>query len=205
MVPASLSGRRRVDQGAFMRRVVAYARVIPSGLQIVAALAVRRLLLCGLLLALIACGTGLSGCAVKLAPDYDKTILEGLDRANQDAMRLFASASSGSFSTREGAYVSVLGELDAVQVQVASRGTPTPPALLTKLVTTIGDDEAKELVNQALIPPTAGSIASLRNIVVNAQQTDRGGKLSRARMEFFKEAFAIQMAQALAYEKALQR
>lgn len=190
-----------------MRSVVAYGGGIPSNTRRWGEFVIHRLLLYCVLLAVVAGAGMLGGCAVKLAPDYDKAIFDGLTKINEDAMKLFASAQSGaaSFGTRERAYVAVLGELDAVQVQVASRGTPTPPALLTRLLTTIGDQEAKELVNQALIPPTAGSIVSLRNIMANTQRTDRNGRLSRARADFFKEAFATQMAQALTYEKALQR
>jgi hypothetical protein len=37
----------------------------------------------------------LGGCAVKLAPDFDRTIVDGLTQANENAMTLFASVSSG--------------------------------------------------------------------------------------------------------------
>jgi hypothetical protein len=54
----------------------------------------------------------LSGCAVKLAPNYDRILVDGLAKANEDAMILFASASSstpGTFDKRENVYNGLIG------------------------------------------------------------------------------------------------
>ncbi len=146
----------------------------------------------------------LGGCAVKLAPDYDKAIFDGLTKVNEDAMKLFASVSSAPFTKREDAYNSVIGELNAVQVQIKSRPTPTPPPLAVNILRARGDVAAQQQAGDALVPPTGAAVDTLIKIMTTARNDDQRGRLA-GRIDFIKEAFAVQMAQALAYEKALQR
>ena len=150
------------------------------------------------------------GCAIRLAPDYDQAIFEGLTKANEDAMKLFASVSSGPYSKRQPAYNSVIGELNAVQVQIRSRSEPVSPLSLVSVSTTAG----KNIAENASQAPTSGSVDTLIKIMQTAQHDDSLGRLTRRtritgtvskRIDFLKESFAVQMAQALAYEKALQR
>lgn len=140
------------------------------------------------------------GCAIKLAPDYDKAIFDGLSKANEDAMVLFASTNSGPYSKRDSGYDTVIGELNAIQVQIKARGAPAPPLLLFQV--TPGAD--KKSVSDALAPPTSGDVDNLLRIVNSARRADQSGRI-KGRIDFLVEAFAVQMAQALAYEKALQR
>lgn len=145
----------------------------------------------------------LGGCAVKLAPDYDKAIFDGLTQVNTDAMTLFASTSSGSYSNRQAAYDSVIGQLNAVQVQIKSRGTPAPP-LLAGLFVPVNPTNGQRQFSDMPVPPTADAVNTLIKIVERARKEDVAGRI-KGRIGFDQEAFAIQMAQALAYEKALQR
>jgi hypothetical protein len=148
-----------------------------------------------------------STCAIKLAPDYDKAIFDGLTKANEDAMKLFASVKSNpseAYSHRANAYDSVIGELNAVQVQIKSRSVPTPPTPVLTVAGLLGGSNATQQVPQALDVPTASDVDTLVKIMQRARIDDKAGKLSR-RIDLAQEAFAIQMAQALTYEKALQR
>lgn len=163
----------------------------------------RITVLIAIVFAVLAAGFA-GGCAVKLAPDYDKAIFDGLTKANQDAMVLFASAQSGPYSKRAAAYDTTIGELAAVQVQIKARATPTPPPLLTGFAVAVGDKSAGQQISDALEAPTAGDVVTLIRIMNAAKRDDENGRLKR-RLDFHVEAFAIQMAQALAYEKALQR
>lgn len=164
----------------------------------------RRVLSCFIALFVVFAGGLAGGCAVKLAPDYDKAILDGLTTANQSAMVLFAAAESGPYSKREAAYDETIGQLAAVQVQIKARGTPAPPPLLTRLATAADNKSAADKISDALEAPTAGDVVTLIRIMNVARRDDQNGHLKQ-RLDFHVEAFAIQMAQALAYEKALQR
>jgi len=72
----------------------------------------------------------MAGCAVQLAPSYDTTIIDGLTGANEQAMTLFASVSSGTegspFSDREKTYDELIGKFGALRVQALARPTPQP-------------------------------------------------------------------------------
>ena len=76
----------------------------------------------------LACGPMLSGCAIRLAPDYDRSIVDGLETSSEEAMTLFASVSEGvtssSFSKREPTYNGLLGKLDALRLTAAARPSP---------------------------------------------------------------------------------
>jgi hypothetical protein len=145
--------------------------------------------------------TAVGGCAVKLAPDYDKAVIDGLTKANEDAMILFASVTTGPYSKRDAAYDTVIGELNAVQVQIKARGTPAPPSVLFRVAAPAVD---KKTLSDALEAPTSGDVDTLLRIVNAARRDDQNGRI-KGRIDFIIEAFAIQMAQALTYEKALQR
>jgi hypothetical protein len=166
--------------------------------------ACRRILPCLVALFIIFAGALTGGCAVKLAPDYDKAIFDGLTAANQNAMVLFASAESGPYSKREAAYDETIGQLAAVQVQIKARGTPAPPPLLSRIADAVDKKTAAEKISDALEAPTAGDVVTLIRIMNQARRDDQNARLKR-RLDFHVEAFSIQMAQALAYEKALQR
>lgn len=154
------------------------------------------------IIVIVFANTLVGGCAIKLAPSFDQAIFDGLTKANVDAMKLFASTSSGAYEKRAKAYDDVIGELNAVQVQIAARATPTPPAFLLWVAAPAGN-KAKANASEALVPPTAADVDTLVKIMTRAKLDDRKGRL-RGRVDFLKEAFAIQMAQALTYEKALQ-
>jgi hypothetical protein len=158
--------------------------------------------------------TLVGGCAIKLAPDFDKAIFDGLTKANEDAMKIFASVPSKPYnSAREKAYDDVVGELNAVQVQVNARTTPpAPPPLISDVVRAVGSAAAEKKLAELSEPPTSSDIDNLILIMETAKYGDKKNKLLRmsrvhnkTRLVVLKNSFSTQMAQALAYEKALQR
>lgn len=153
---------------------------------------------------IIVANTLVGGCAIKLAPDFDKAIFDGLTKANEDAMKLFASTSTRPFSKRAKAYDDVVGELNAVQVQIKARATPSAPSLLLRIPGVSGNKMTQQEISDALVPPTAADVDTLVKIMITAKNEDQKGRL-KGRIDFLMEAYAIQMAQALAYEKALIR
>jgi hypothetical protein len=156
---------------------------------------------------LVAVGLAGSGCTIRLAPDYDRAIVDGLSTANEEAMTLFASASSGlgarPFSTREASYNSVIGKVEAVRVQVDSR--PAPPSLGSQLMLPTGRANSDDDNAETPASPTGQALAGIAATLTYMRDTDRRGKLEKKNVPGFKNSFEIRMARALTYEKALQR
>lgn len=155
----------------------------------------------------------LTSCAVKLAPEYDKSIINGLAKANTETLTLFAGISDGAekdtFSQREKAYNSIIGQFDALRVQVSAR--PTPRSLIaewfglgTPDVTTEGEIENIGLLKA----PTADILQEIVNTLIRMRETDQKGTLSKQKMAGeggFPNSYEISIRQALTYEKALER
>ena len=136
----------------------------------------------------------LAGCTVRLAPDYDGSIVESLQKVNEEAMVFFASISDGTggkpFTSRATDYANIVGKLDALHIAVSARTTPPNPLAPDKAVAA---------------PPSAGSIAQASNVLTTMRSIDERQKLNAAEVSIFKERFASSIGYALFYEKGLQR
>lgn len=152
----------------------------------------------------------LSGCAVKLAPEFDKAIFEGLTKANEEALTLFASvsagASKGTYSKRQAAYDGVIGKLDAVRLQIGSRVAPESPALLAEILRRTSLPRSASGADATLpAVPSQGSLDRMIQTVTSMRNVDRQFGLSPMLVVGYKMRFEISMEQALTYEKALNR
>jgi len=162
----------------------------------------RLVLAFAIVLALLA-----SGCAVKLAPSYDRSIVEGLSSANEQTLILFASVSSGAtsttFASRETTYNGLIGKFDALRIQAAARPMPRP--LFTQIFAggPSADTAPKEL--DVLKAPTPAVLDTVLATLTEMRNTDRTSGLTSTRVMLFKNEFSISMEQALVYEKALER
>jgi hypothetical protein len=162
----------------------------------------RRITLLVLVAAAI---SNLVGCMAHLAPDYDQAIVDGLTKANEQAMTLFASVSSGTtlaspFSAREAAYNSTIGKFDALRLEVLARPVPQPPS--SRASPTNG------AALGAAGPPRAPSANSLTTIVKSLTQMrnrDKSGPMPADVVALFKNNYELSFSQALTYEEALKR
>jgi len=138
-----------------------------------------------------------AGCAVKLAPAYDNTIVTGLTKANEETSVLFASVAAGTtkdtFSNREDSYNKEIGAFDALRIQAIARPTPSAP---------IGGTATQIPRLQA---PTANVLTEIRDTLIRMRDTDKRAGLSSTQVVGFKQSYEISIDQALTYEKALQR
>lgn len=150
-----------------------------------------------------------TGCAIKLAPDYDKAIFDGLTKINEDAMTLFASVSSGvtqnTYQKRRANYDALIGKLEAVRIQIDSRLSPIPPlfaaVILPKSVST-GTSNADA---SAAPVPTLGSVNTMIRTITSMRDYDSRHGLTPMLVKGFKLRFEPSIEQALVYEKALNR
>ncbi len=140
------------------------------------------------------------GCAIRLAPDYDQSIVAGLEKANEQAMTLFASVAGGTspstFGRREAAYNSAIGALEALRVSAEAR--PDPSGGFLARASAEGEIALLE-------SPTPEVLAEAAEPLVVMRATDRARGLSPSLVEGFKTSYITSISQALTYEKALQR
>jgi hypothetical protein len=148
----------------------------------------------------------LSACAVKLAPSFDALIVQGLTKANERAMTLFASvangASAASFPEREAAYNETIGAFEAVRLLAEAR--PNPSSGSTQLII-FRRSRAAPGQGLAVDAPTPAILVTLIDTLTKMRETDRANGLSAGMVRIFKRSFEISMDQVLTYEKALER
>lgn len=161
-----------------------------------------------ILLAASACLLLLAACTIRLAPDFDRGILDGLIKANQQTLVHFAAVDSGvspcTFSEREATYNDFIGKFDAVRIQVLSR--PTPRSMIAQLLG-IGTspDSKPEGSNETLEAPTAEILKKIIDTLKKMRDTDGEKGLTPSAVEGFKGSYEISIDQALTYEAALER
>ena len=140
------------------------------------------------------------GCAVRLAPDYDPSIAAGLEKANEQAMTLFASVAGGTsastFGKREASYNSAIGALEALRISAEARPEPSGGLLFRSSA----DGEIARLES-----PTPGVLAEAAKPLAMMRDTDRARGLTPNLVDGFRGSYVISISQALTYEKALQR
>lgn len=151
--------------------------------------------------------TTLTGCAVRFAPSPDRSLIDGLAKANEEAMTLFASVASGTtaatFASRERSYDTLLGKFDALRLQAQVRPNPRPLAGFTLMFSI--NATTQERADEAAAAPTSDVLAAIIKTLTMMRETDRKTGLAAIVVQNFKREFEISMQQALTYEKALER
>ncbi len=163
--------------------------------------------LCCLLLA-----SAVAACTIQLAPSYDKTIVDGLTAANQQALTFFASVQNGTtgdFSKREATYNDLIGKFDALRVQAEAR--PMPRSLVSRLLG-IGPSEntppgeIEKLSTAPTIDSLGAIIDTFSKMKSDDEEASKAGKtLDKFRIGLLKQSYLTSIDQALTYEKALER
>jgi hypothetical protein len=149
----------------------------------------------------------MSGCAVRLAPDYSPAIVDGLTGANERTMTLFAAVSDGtdaaSFDQRADEYNAIIGSFDAIRVEANARPTPQP-WLARQLGLQPNPDTDPDNI-ELLEAPTSDILVTVVDTLTQMRNTDRTAGLSETVVEGFKGSYEISIEQALTYERALER
>lgn len=148
----------------------------------------------------------LTECAITLAPQYDKALVDGLTKTNAEVMEFLALVSDGTqketFDQRKEKYASLVGSFDALEIQAKAR--PIPKNKIT--------DEINALLSKrgAPIPvdsetPSATAIAKISETVAKMRDTDRKQGVTATEVLAFKNQVSICLDQALTYESFLKR
>jgi len=158
-------------------------------------------------IAILAVVLAVAGCGIRLAPNFDRTVVDGLAKANEDAMTLFAVVGSGTkpntFPRRERTYDELIGKLDALRLQAQVRPNPQSPPGAALIFS--GNASAQQRATDAMSAPTPGIIVNMIKTVTMMRETDRRSGLLPIVVPNFKREFEISMEQAITYEKALER
>jgi hypothetical protein len=148
------------------------------------------------------------GCTAKLVPDYNKTIVDGLAKVNEDAMTLFASTSGGTtkatFVRREATYDALIGKVGALRLEAATRPTPEASDVVSRIVTgaTGGGARPKDAPQ---VSTSEEVLTKLVGIFTLMRDTDKAQGLKFEWVRDFKKEFEIYMHQVLTLERAFQR
>ena len=88
----------------------------------------------------------LSACTMSLVPQYQQSLVDGIEAANTKALTLFASVADGSpkseYAKYEATYDQLIGSFNALAVSAASR--PVPPLAANLLFGRLKDACATE-------------------------------------------------------------
>ena len=158
-------------------------------------------------IAILAVALAVAGCGIRLAPTFDRTMVDGLAKANEDAMTLFATVGSGTrpntFPRRERTYDELIGKIDALRLQAQVRPNPQTPPGATLLFT--GNASMQQRATDAMTAPTPAILVTMMRTITMMRETDRKAGLLPIVVPNFKREFEISMEQAITYEKALER
>ena len=150
----------------------------------------------------------LAGCATQLSPAYDKSVVEGLNSANTEAMTLFASVSAGTkpddYSSRAEKYASLIGRLDALSILAGAR--PIPKNKVSDAINRYLEKRCTEQIVEAdATPPSAHAIKKISETVEKMRNTDKKQGVTATEVSAFKGQATIYFDQAITYENFLQR
>ena len=152
----------------------------------------------------------LTGCAAQLAPSYDQAILDGLISANKNAQTLFASlgqsVSKETYPKRADTYASLIGSLNALEVQVKSRPLP-PGADLAKINAILSQNGVQAIPVDPKFTnfPSARAIDDASKSLQQMQKMDADNGLRGFQLIAIKNDATIYLTQAITYETFLKR
>ena len=149
-----------------------------------------------------------AGCAIKLAPSYDKTVVDGMTSINEELMTFFASVSSGTnvadFDQRKPRYDSLVGKLSAIRIQSAAR--PVPRSQLDQILGSAApDDSVSPQQLQRSEPLSVPPLDLMIRTMERMRDTDKTQGVTASEVAAFKGQIVISLDQVLTYEKALER
>jgi hypothetical protein len=150
----------------------------------------------------------LAACTIQLAPNYDPSLVDGLNQTNTATLTLFATLESGSdkssFPQFEQRYAEAIGATEALRQRAAGRAVPPLAARLSKLkivheVCSSGDDPA------ACVNTSPASLGRVLEDLRKLRDTHRTKGLASDTVDLIQRDYNTAMGQALAVENALKR
>lgn len=171
----------------------------------------KKLLRTGIQSLWLSCVLFFTGCAVSLAPKFDQTIIDNLSSTSTEIFQLVASISDGAkkddYSTREAQYNHLIGELDALDLQIEARPMPKNKSV-DKIISKVNDRLRQKGVGTIDANETAPSATAIKHITENItkmKETDKLQGLTKTEVLAFKNNIQLFLDQALTYESFLNQ
>ncbi len=151
----------------------------------------------------------LSGCAVRLAPQYNQTIIDDLSSASESVFQLMAEAAGGtkqvSYEKRNDSYNNVIGQLEALELEIEARPIPknkTIDKIIAKANTSL-QNRGVTLLTAADTAPSATAVKHIIENITKMKETDQLQGLKTTEVAAFKSFVTLYLDQALTYESYL--
>ncbi len=146
----------------------------------------------------------ITGCKTRLAPEYDKAIVETVSITSEATMRFFALVAQGTtandFSKREDTYNHLIGAYDALKIKAKAR--PVPKHIATKKINELLGTRGNTLSGDY---PSAFAFEALSKTLRKMKDKDKSTGIKPTAIQAFKGQIEIFLDQALTYESFLKR
>ena len=152
-----------------------------------------------------------TSCAVSLSPKFDQNIIDELSTSSTEAFQLMAAVSEGTsasdFSKREDEYNSVIGSLEALQLQLEARPMPKNKILEKTLgkVNQRLQQRGMETVPATDTAPSATAVKHIIENIVKMKATDKRQGVTATELKAFKGNVQLYLDQAVTYESYLNQ
>lgn len=150
-----------------------------------------------------------TGCTVSLAPRYDQNIVDRLSASSTEVYQLLSEVSGGTtkndFDQRNDKYNKVLGELEALKLQINARPIPNN-RVVAKVTDKVNSSLQKKGTAAIGVSDKAPSAIAIENIIANIakmKETDKSEGITPIAAKLFKGNIDISFDQALTYERYL--
>jgi hypothetical protein len=148
----------------------------------------------------------LTACTVQLAPDYDASLVDGLNKSNANALVLFASLEKGaktnSYAYYETRYDAVIGAFTALKTQAEARTVPPlGVSSVARAKTLIGGDQNSMLAqacatNEDCVNPTPKILESLIDTLRRLEKDHKSKGFAAASANIAGKCSTTETAQA---------
>lgn len=153
-----------------------------------------------------------SGCSAKLAPTFDQNIIDNISTSSINIFKLLAEVSPGTksadFDKRNEAYNNVIGELEALQLQINARPMPknkTVDKVVAKVNDKLKQNGVGTLITATDTAPSATALKQIEANITKMRDTDKAQGITATEVQVFKGAIVLFLDQATTYESFLNQ
>jgi hypothetical protein len=150
----------------------------------------------------------LSGCAIRLAPAYDADLLDGLNKADQQTLVLFAKLEPGTtkaeFDTYSDEYAQDIAAFEALRQRADARPFPPLASHITKLkfLSSVCNPDSDP---KSCLDASGKALEEIVATLSKMRDTHRSVDMPKELVQNFRDRFNTNIHTALTIESALKR
>jgi len=150
----------------------------------------------------------LAGCAVRLAPDYDVALLNGITETNTAALKLFADVETGSDATEfpdyRDDYATAIAAFEGLRLRADARPIPPLADRISKMPFLSSVCDPAQAPAQCL-NATGNALKEVVDVLRTMRDRHRTQGLSPDAVQLLRGRYDQEIHQALTVETALDR